>query len=240
LVQQYQKSGLAATILQPTIVYGPWAFWSTHAAALMARGVLALPENGMGLCNAVYVDDVLDAVFLALQSEKVLHGPYLISGYEPVTWRDYFLAHADGHGSERVGNMTEQEKASKSRQFLTAISLRTLLPPQLRYHLKGFIRELPGLKRLHNRSPWMQSAFRVLKGLLGFGVAMNAQPSGDAELQDKPRVLPNPDHLPLLVSRTLVQIELAKSELGYKSRFNLAQGATLTSEWLRWSGLHSE
>ena len=43
-----------------------------------------------GLCNAVYVDDVADAVLVAAEREEAIGQDFLISGESPVTWRDFY------------------------------------------------------------------------------------------------------------------------------------------------------
>ena len=51
------------------------------------RGVLPQAE---GLCSPIYVDDLVDAVLLAMTREEAVGGEFNISGAEVVTWNDYF------------------------------------------------------------------------------------------------------------------------------------------------------
>ncbi|HEV2124384.1 MAG TPA: hypothetical protein VGW38_16645 [Chloroflexota bacterium] len=51
------------------------------------RGVFPQAE---GLCSPVYVDDLVDAVLLAMTREEAVGGEFNISGAEVVTWNDYF------------------------------------------------------------------------------------------------------------------------------------------------------
>ncbi len=86
---------LPALILQPTLVWGPGsAMWTDHFARLLAwGGCVVLPEPE-GLCNAVFVDDLAQAVVRAAALPDPGHdstprcpGPDLIGGYARILGR---------------------------------------------------------------------------------------------------------------------------------------------------------
>ena len=52
---------------------------------------IALPAAGLGLCNAVYVDDVVSALMLAAEHDAAIGEMFLISGSTPVTWREFYV-----------------------------------------------------------------------------------------------------------------------------------------------------
>jgi len=90
-----------AMILQPTIVYGPGSpQWVDALVERMAGGTLILPENLSGLCNGVYIDDVVGAFIAAAGMERGGAERFIVSGPEPFPWRDLFLAYADACGAE--------------------------------------------------------------------------------------------------------------------------------------------
>jgi len=239
MVLEYHGRGLSAVIFQPTVVYGPWSFWSRYAAQLVAQGVVALPDGGEGLCNAVYVDDVADAVFLSLQRDVTTPGPFLISGHAPLKWRDFFLAHAANNIEGSVELATAEELASLApNDVSTPLSLRSVLSVDFRYHLKGLVLATPGFKHAYRSLPLARKANQALRAILR---AKHGEPAPDdgqgvSEEPRCPRVLPDPAHLPLLRSRTEVAIDSAKRHLGYSPKFPLAQGGSLTRQWLDWGG----
>ena len=49
---------------------------------------MGLPVGG--LCNAVYVDDVVSAALLAAESNAAAGEQFIISGDPPVTWRQFY------------------------------------------------------------------------------------------------------------------------------------------------------
>jgi nucleoside-diphosphate-sugar epimerase len=227
LVQQYQQQGLPATILQPTIVYGPWSFWSTHTAGQLMQGDVVLPEGGEGLCNAVYVDDVIDATLLCLQNDSVAAGPFLISAAKPVTWRDYYLAHAAALPGSAVDDMKNEEIAALMRKAST--QRKGLLAANALFHLKCYLGDIPGLRK----------TYRVIKRLVPPSPAVPGNLNGTGQNEctvARLQVLPVAEQLPLLRSQTSVQIQRAQTGLGYEPKFDLVRGGAITAEWLRWAG----
>lgn len=67
LCKQYaQQHGLAASTVQPTVVYGPFGpAWTLRILGDLDNWRVILVDDGQGLCNAVYVDDVVQAMLLA-------------------------------------------------------------------------------------------------------------------------------------------------------------------------------
>lgn len=90
-----------AAILQPTIVYGPGSpQWVDALVERMAGGTLILPENLTGLCNGVYIDDLVEAFIAAAAMERGGAERFIVSGPEPFPWRDLFVAYAEACGAE--------------------------------------------------------------------------------------------------------------------------------------------
>jgi predicted dehydrogenase/nucleoside-diphosphate-sugar epimerase len=88
--------GLDASIILPTIVYGPYGkSWTVFPAAQITAGSFVLPREGEGLCNAVHVDDVCQAMIRAAVAPAARGRRYLISGSEPVTWRAFYESIAE-------------------------------------------------------------------------------------------------------------------------------------------------
>lgn len=87
-------SELDSVVLQPTVVYGPWGGrWTTHALERLPADGAALPtaSEPMGVCNAVYVDDVVTAAMLAATVSEAGGGRFLVSG-APTNWGAFYDA----------------------------------------------------------------------------------------------------------------------------------------------------
>lgn len=94
IVLEYLDRGVPATILRPTVVYGPFnKNWTLgFARTLLSGGWPIAKEFCRGICNAVFVDDVVQAVRLALDSESAIGRTFNINGDERLTWNDYLDA----------------------------------------------------------------------------------------------------------------------------------------------------
>jgi nucleoside-diphosphate-sugar epimerase len=78
-------------ILQPTVIYGPSATpWTVDVLQWLKTSRVILVNRGSGLCNAVYIDDLITAILGAAVQERVIGERFLISGEKPVTWREFF------------------------------------------------------------------------------------------------------------------------------------------------------
>jgi len=58
-------------VIRPGDVYGPGSIpWVVRPVQLISKGIAILPDGGRGAKNHVYVDNLLDAVFLALERDR--------------------------------------------------------------------------------------------------------------------------------------------------------------------------
>lgn len=90
-----REHGLKAAILQPSMIFGPHSGeWTLTVLAMLQQANIAMPEGDRSVCNAVYVDDVATAVFLAANTCDTTCESYLINGKDLLTWTDYLSRHA--------------------------------------------------------------------------------------------------------------------------------------------------
>src|SRR5260370_32606176 len=89
-----RESGLEYAILRPTFVYGPdTKSYTLVPLALMRKALPVMVGDGTGLLDAVYVDDVADALMLAARSPQAA-GQVFNIGHEAVTFRDFYAHYA--------------------------------------------------------------------------------------------------------------------------------------------------
>ena len=90
-----------AAILQPTIVYGPGSpQWVDALVERMRGGILILPENLSGLCNGIYIDDLIEAFIAAADLERGGAERFIVSGPKPFPCRELFVAYAEACGAQ--------------------------------------------------------------------------------------------------------------------------------------------
>lgn len=229
-----RSRGVPVTVIQPTVVYGPRA--GVHAADIldeMRTGRLVLVNGGLGICNAVYVDDVVTALLLAASSDRAAGERVLVSGPEHPTWREFFEAFERMLGTPSTVSLTEAEALalwdrSRRRPWLVTELLRTVREdPSVRKRLfatregtaaRGVVeRVAPGLLRSAERWAEPRAAGPV-------GEARPVQPA-------------RPWVVRYLAKRARVRIDRARELLGYQPVFGLDPGMRLTEAWARWAGL---
>jgi nucleoside-diphosphate-sugar epimerase len=77
-------------VIRPGDVYGPGSVpWVDRPLQMMAKGRLFLPAGGRGLINRVYVDNLVDGIFLAMEARA--HGEaFNLTDGEASTCADFF------------------------------------------------------------------------------------------------------------------------------------------------------
>jgi nucleoside-diphosphate-sugar epimerase len=78
------------TIIRPGDVFGPGSRpWVVRPASLMHRGIFALPRNGLGTMNAVYIENLVDAILIAAIGDH--QGVSVFNVIDThLQWREYF------------------------------------------------------------------------------------------------------------------------------------------------------
>ena len=91
--------GVDIVVLRPTIVYGPR---SAQFTVKVARDILAseayLVDGGSGICNAVYVDNLVTAMWKAANVPEARNESFIVSDLQRITWQDLYFSVAAGVG----------------------------------------------------------------------------------------------------------------------------------------------
>ena len=229
-MRDFAKKGLNVVILQPTVVYGPGGFWSTCIVEQLSKGTVVLPDAGRGACNAVYIDDVVDAAFLAANAPAIDGETFIIAGPEPVTWRQYY----ESYGKYVAGSRIEEAGADKVLEIARTASKGESSLQQL----TRIMRTRPDLRQRLRRFPIVEAGYRAATAVIPTGALDSIRASfygRPLEIEGETKVFPPLDHVPLLAYQQRVSIERAKRVLGYVPRFSLETGTRLTVAWMRWA-----
>jgi nucleoside-diphosphate-sugar epimerase len=104
--QAVSTSGLAWTIVRPTMIYGAPGDRNMERLlrALVRWPCLFVPGHGRSLIQPVHVDDLADGIAAAVGSESAVRNDYDLSGAEPLPFRDAVdaAARAVGRRARRV------------------------------------------------------------------------------------------------------------------------------------------
>ena len=81
--------------MRPTIVYGPGSHFVLQIIEQAKQGVVTWFDEGVGICNAVYIDDVCDAIKAALVKPDAVGRSMFINGDTAVSWHEFIQVFAE-------------------------------------------------------------------------------------------------------------------------------------------------
>ncbi len=104
----YRDRNLPVVIIRPTNVYGPHSkAWSLRPIKMINSGQIVLINEGTGLCNYVYIDNLIDAMLLAAKRDESVGQTYIITDDSPVSWKDFFGYYAQMAGKPHMRSVPE-------------------------------------------------------------------------------------------------------------------------------------
>ena len=211
LLQQSRDGGLDLVILQPTIVYGPFGrAWTDSPIRELLTGAVVLPDDGEGLCNAVYVDDVCRAIIAALTARLAPGERILVSGAQPVPWKDFYGAYQDILHLNVLQLLPRTSVAPGTNAASAALQMPS----------KSARRA--GLKRIATRLIGARALSRVN---LIVSCARSMAFGGKRHVATGPK-------LALFRALCHVRIDKARRLLGYEPEYDLEQGMRLTQSYV--------
>jgi predicted dehydrogenase/nucleoside-diphosphate-sugar epimerase len=228
-----KKLGVFLSVIQPTIVYGPDASsWTVAPLKALKSGVVVLADGGRGFCDAVYIDDVIQAMVLAATRDEAVGDVFLISGDEPTTWYDFYETYQKMVGVDGLTSMSIDKIKVRRKELLRS--------EQILRKLTYIIRENQHLRKQILNLKFINILYRLLRATLPQDTLKRLRnkiaPKG-IEPAPKQMHLPNNIQIKLHTSKARVRIDKAKSKLGYRPRYDISQGMRKTKQWVHWSDL---
>jgi nucleoside-diphosphate-sugar epimerase/predicted dehydrogenase len=224
IFEAIRDRGLAATIIQPAIVYGPFCRpWTNTPAEMLIFGDVILPDRGEGLCNAVYIDDLVDSLVLAATLPAAVGERFIISGPRPVTWAAFFTEMARAVGTNPPKFWPHEEIAKANHGAIRNSRGSIANPKRL---IKVALRSNP-MRRV------LQSGLNALPGRLRMKLMKHYFGSGGRRTGET--FLPSQQALALYSSKAIADSAKARSKLGYRPCFDFQPGMALTGRYLEWA-----
>ena len=104
----HHEARLPVVVIRPANVYGPYSNpWTVRPIKLINSGQMILINGGTGLCNYVYIDNLLDATLAATKRDESVGEVYLVSDGMPVTWKEFFGYYAQMAGKPGIRSVPE-------------------------------------------------------------------------------------------------------------------------------------
>ena len=181
--------------------------WTVEFAQRLLAGPWPLPEESCrGTCNLLYVDDLVEAILLALRTDQAVAETFNVNGGERVTWHHYFSALAEALGVGRLDS--KNLLAARARAWLMQ-PVRASAKFLLKYHHKRIM-------ALYERYQPVKKFIRKSERLI-----RNAPTTAEFTLYGRSA---------FYVSARAGRI------LGYEPRFTMADGIARSVAWLRHEG----
>ena len=216
LVRLRKAGSVELSILRPGIVFGPRSRWVSDIADQLLTDSAYLINDGQGICNSIYVDNLIEAIRLALTLPAADRNAFIVGDRERVTWLDFYKHIAAGLGQD----------LSRVHRFE---------PPQFEHGLSEKINGLRTGKIVQALLPIVPSTIKeALKGAIKAGTAI-PQPSSWV-LPNKPG--PQITEECSVLHQCSVQLPWKKAEsiLGYQPTVSFAEGMKRSVGWLAFAG----
>ena len=111
----------ALTVIRPACTYGPRSeAWTMQPLRRVQRGAPVLIGRGDGICNAVYIDNLVDLILLALKNDAAAGQAFIGAEGRGVTWREFYGAYA------RMLETTHLNSLPRVAALAAAIGFETL------------------------------------------------------------------------------------------------------------------
>jgi nucleoside-diphosphate-sugar epimerase len=232
IVGRFSRRGMSTVILRPSIVYGPFSAWSTRLVQNLRQNSVSLIDGGRGACNTTYVDNLIDAVFLALDNDAASGQTFFITDGETITWGDFIHAHVAMLGGAPLPEISsEQVRAYHGRQpGVLAGSLKATAQVLRSKPFREMLLQIPLTQRLLSGAwQWLESLSenrrRQVRSHLGV-----RRPDNPASSES-----PMPDLVDFATQTGTVffSIERAREVLGYSPHVSFRHGIAKVEQWLR-------
>jgi nucleoside-diphosphate-sugar epimerase len=216
LLRMRARGKVELVLLRPGIVFGPRSSWvRTFADALLGGGAY-LVERGAGVCNSLYVDNLVGAIRTALTAPQADGEAFLLGDRERVSWADLYrpIAAALGFDLESIPDAAPAPAAPRARER--------------RERLRGSARRASRLLPYRVR--------RVLERVLPLGSEGAARPSPWTLPAATPRPVASAEMSLLQRCRYKLPSDKATRLLGFDPSVSFELGCRRTVKWLEFAG----
>lgn len=220
LLDEYQLHG---SVIRPTYVWGPYSMWYTiHILKQMKKGDFAWVENGNGMCNAVYVGNVVDMCIKCCSEPAADHQAFIATDGEQLTWREFY-----GQYMQMIG---------KRPEYYLSVPLQPSAMRRMRLSIREFLEKcMASLMAKYNKlsaiSPkmalWLYKAPRKLLRHTRNLVMWHIAEKGAVEMA-------------IYSQTSSINVDKNKELLNFTPRYSVAKGMELTKQWIKQTNLYDE
>jgi 2-alkyl-3-oxoalkanoate reductase len=220
LSQLRSQGNVELVMLRPGIVFGPRSSWIINFADALLAGQAALLERGRGICNSIYVDNLVNAIYLAAVHPAADQEVFLLGDQECITWADLYdpIAKALGYNLADLpeGIIAAQDPEQKSSWMERLEPIRVSKPVQ------GFLSIFPHKLRV--------AAYRAYETIL------EPQDSGPSITPERMKPGISREMAMLYSCQYKLPHTKATQILGYQPPVSFQDAIQRTISWLSFAG----
>jgi len=248
--QYHTNENLPLVVLQPTAIFGPYAMSYTIRPINMLknRNYYVLIDGGNSPSNAVYIDNVIDAIELAIKEDNAIGHSFIISDDKLVTWKQFFTAYAKMfHNPPTLLNLSSKEvEIERSKQRKEILKEILFNPEKLLELLPIIARESKSLRFIAYsliNNPSLENKLTMLDSHLPDALREKIETHYRSIFKDRSissfdRV-PSDSGIEIFTSKVQFPIKKAREKLGYRPGVSFEEGMKLTEKWLKYQRLIS-
>ena len=203
----------AIVVLRPSLVWGPGSPWVMGPARDLQSGSAYLIGDGAGVCNLMYVDNLVRSILAVAAHPAPVSGFFHLGDDEHVTWREYYGALAAGLGVDaatihavtmdryRVGRRDALDSLRSSSAYTW---LKERIPQETRTLIK----------------------LRLARARRQEGESSHGRPAVTREMWE------------LQTTRYPLPTDVFRATYGHHNETSFRRGIDASLAWLRFIGLH--
>ncbi len=107
-----QRHGFECVILRPSLIYGPRSARMERRWRQLSDGIAGVVDQGRGVFNGIYVDNLIEAIRLALNHPQAAGGIFHVGDTETCCWAEVYRAF--GSDAERLPVVSPPPEPSAS------------------------------------------------------------------------------------------------------------------------------
>jgi len=237
-----ESENLPLVVLRPANIFGPYSKpWTLGPISMLARKCCVLVNGGFSPSNVVYVDNVVDAIKLAIEQEGAIGQALNISSDEVISWRALFTRYASMFDCPPpVLNLSLEEVGSERAKYFGELLKRMLFHPrQIPAILPSISSENKLAKALVSAAakPKLKSKIVALNSCLPGKTKIDFTMSTNSKNVPAIDRVPNRNLLKIFTLPFQFPIRSVTRVLGYKPKFSFDDGMKLTEKWLKYQRL---
>ncbi len=215
LRERIAEGRIAIVVLRPGLIWGPRSPWVLGPAAELVRGAAYLVAGGQGICNLMYVDNLVRSIDAVVAHPTQVSGFYHVADDETTTWREYYGALASGLGVDPA-------------------TVHTVPGDRYRVGVRGVVEELKTLPPYQ----WLKDRLSLeTKAAIKLRLKLALERDRPAQQGTNASPVVTRDMWHLQTTRYRLPTTKFRATFGHRNLSSFASGLAASLAWLRFIGL---